>query len=481
MANEEHLEILGQGAKVWNKWRQESPDVVPDLGGANLMRANLMRADLRWANLIGAFLFEADLSRADLRDADLRRADLSGANLIEAFLRKADLIEADLRKADLSGTDLNGAILFRAYLSGANLSGANLIEANLIEANLIGANLSRADLSGANLRGANLGGANLRGSILPDGRTWTPETDMSVFTRSYLKESVKSLEKPQAIVQFSAFYPGTVVLGKQYPLLVFSHLEEFAKKVQEIASSFSSMMGVQPTSGLAQSLKNVETGSILTFVPFISGVTFTPREQLLVWQPPYQSVSFLFQIPHNIDASRITGSVRVYQGPLIIGEILIEMELGKAIHSQEVSLDAEATLRRFDPIFASYSHLDTPVMEYFRRQRESIGQKMLVDIYDLKSGEYWSDRLMRMIDESAVFQLFWSENSSRSEYCRREWQHALMYKDQRSRFIQPVWWKAPMPHPPDELAPFHFQRIKISTLTKAQLTVAQVKRLIKKK
>ena len=281
-------------------------------------------------------------------------------------------------------------------------------------------------------------------------------------------------------VQFSAFYPSIVLLGKQYPLMVFGHLEASAEKVREVAAGFSNLMGQKPSSSLVKSLSNIETGTLLTFVPSFTGITFMPAEQIIIWQPPYQNASFLFQVPQNMKSPLIVGSIQIYQGPLIVGEIPVTIELKASNKSQEIALDRESTVKRFDPIFASYSHRDTPVMEYFRRQRSSIGQKMLVDIYDLKSGEYWSDGLLKMIDESAVVQLFWSESSSQSKYCQLEWTYALKYKDQRPRFIQPVWWKAPMPQPPTELAAFHFQRINLSPLTRAQITIGQAKRLIKK-
>ena len=31
MANPEHLQVLKQGVEEWNKWRDEHPDVIPDL------------------------------------------------------------------------------------------------------------------------------------------------------------------------------------------------------------------------------------------------------------------------------------------------------------------------------------------------------------------------------------------------------------------------------------------------------------------
>ena len=69
MANTEHLKILKQGVETWNPWRRVHPNIVPDLGEANLRGANLDGADLTGAHLRGASLMETDLSRAKLGGA----------------------------------------------------------------------------------------------------------------------------------------------------------------------------------------------------------------------------------------------------------------------------------------------------------------------------------------------------------------------------------------------------------------------------
>jgi uncharacterized protein YjbI with pentapeptide repeats len=117
MANEEHLAILKQGVKVWNQWRGENPDILPDLGEANL---------------IGTNLSGADLSKADLSWTDLNRANLSRANLSQAHL-----IRADLRRAILSGADLSEADLPWATFSRADLEATNL-ERALVEGTVFG-------------------------------------------------------------------------------------------------------------------------------------------------------------------------------------------------------------------------------------------------------------------------------------------------------------------------------------------------------
>jgi uncharacterized protein YjbI with pentapeptide repeats len=101
MANKEHLEILKQGVKAWNQWREDNPGVKPNLRWANLRGYDLSRYDLRGVSLIFAKLINANLSGADLRRADLSYADLTNANLTNANLSGANLNRADLMGADL--------------------------------------------------------------------------------------------------------------------------------------------------------------------------------------------------------------------------------------------------------------------------------------------------------------------------------------------------------------------------------------------
>ena len=106
MANEEHVEILKQGAKVWNKWREKNRDVSPDL-----FRANLTKARLSGTDLSGAILM-----RTNLRGAILRGVDLNGANLIRADLRGAILREG------ISAVRTSGRRISAARTSGRRIS-----------------------------------------------------------------------------------------------------------------------------------------------------------------------------------------------------------------------------------------------------------------------------------------------------------------------------------------------------------------------
>src|SRR3712207_1672035 len=98
MPNQEHVDIIKQGAEVWNQWRKERS-------------ARLVKHQIDF--LEGP---EIDLSYTNLYEGDLRNANLSGVNLTGARLSWANLENADLHLAQLNGVDLFGANLQQANL-----------------------------------------------------------------------------------------------------------------------------------------------------------------------------------------------------------------------------------------------------------------------------------------------------------------------------------------------------------------------------
>jgi len=230
MANPKHLKILKQGVKVWNKWREENPDIIPDLSKAkfrevdlhrvNFDNAKLHKAKLNGANLRKARLCKANLYKARLSRANLYKVKLGEANLYKAKLKKANLRKAGLCKADLKKVRLNGASLMKTDLSEtkfrkANLKNANLSYANLEKASLRGADFRYADLSGANLNGANLknallvetilNAANLTGCRVYGISAWglkldrTIQTDLIITPRDEPVITVDNLEVAQFV------------------------------------------------------------------------------------------------------------------------------------------------------------------------------------------------------------------------------------------------------------------------------------------
>ena len=137
MADNEHLEILRQGVRFWNQWRQERYDVRPDLSGADLTSVyfrNLSEADLRFAVLDGANMKEANLFRANLYAASLTDTDLTGASLGDAVLTDAVLYRTNLRGVSFYFTNLTRTYLVEADFESAIFAGTIMVETQLTNA-----------------------------------------------------------------------------------------------------------------------------------------------------------------------------------------------------------------------------------------------------------------------------------------------------------------------------------------------------------
>lgn len=171
MANEEHVAILKQGVDVWNKWREENPDVRPYLFGAMLYEADLTGVNFNRADLSGAILSKANLSNADISDASLKFAQIGYANLKRANLQDTDCTFAYLVNTDLSEANLSSANFFAAALDGANFKLTKLLMTNLVNAGVKETNFSKAQFGRTNLGHLDLSEARGLESSVHQGRS----------------------------------------------------------------------------------------------------------------------------------------------------------------------------------------------------------------------------------------------------------------------------------------------------------------------
>lgn len=210
MADEWQVELLtAEGVYEWNLWRENNPELRPDLSGAYLKDL-----DLRQANLTNASLRSVNLEQANLGGADLRKADMYDVNLLDADLREANLSKVWLEGANLHGANLHRTILeladlHRAKLGMADFGGSNLRLANLSWSDLRGANLHEADLTSARLVQADLSGADLSAAEITD-------TD---FTNSIMGETRLGnldLTQPKGIDAVRHISPSTIGIDTIY-------------------------------------------------------------------------------------------------------------------------------------------------------------------------------------------------------------------------------------------------------------------------
>jgi Pentapeptide repeats (8 copies) len=91
MGKKPDLDLLKKGAWAWNKWREESPEIIPDLSAADLGEI-----DLFGVNLKNSDLQKAHLTRVkNLVNAQLGGSNLSGAKLPEESLKFEGILQVE--------------------------------------------------------------------------------------------------------------------------------------------------------------------------------------------------------------------------------------------------------------------------------------------------------------------------------------------------------------------------------------------------
>src|SRR6266567_6260392 len=267
-------------------------------------------------------------------------------------------------------------------------------------------------------------------------------------------------------LQFTAFHPKVVVTGIWHTLLVYAHIESALWSVRADAARFRAEMGPIPGEISTQAKIPLLRGTEITIVLTCQGVIFGPERVSFKWAEDWHPTAFRFQADKTLAGSAENGEISVYAGPVLIATLKIAFLFEEqSPYPASPSFagknnTTEVSARLYKQIFTSYSHADTPVVLAFRSVYKALGFQVLIDIDTLRSGQNWNTTLMKLIDDSDIFQLFWSPRSARSQYVRQEWEYALRYYKGEG-FIRPVYWKEPLVPPPPELSMLHFAYVQL--------------------
>ena len=137
---------------------------------------------------------------------------------------------------------------------------------------------------------------------------------------------------------------------------------------------------------------------------------------------PVHREEFRMRADPALDGSTARGALSVYCGALLVGEVRLALRIEAGATRAPLE---QATNRRFDKVFASYSAPRCISREPSGAIVDYLGLAFLRDGRELRSGEVWDERLREMIREADVFQLFWSRNAPVSGFVREEWRYAL--------------------------------------------------------
>jgi hypothetical protein len=132
MTQDDPSQIIIQGAKIWNAWRERNPyDLVfsaphwydcPGPGGLQVKGNNLV-----------------DFSGMNLSGVNIQHAFAEGLHLRDAVFDGTHFEEGDFSRADFRGATFRNTKFNKTILTGANFDGATFINCNLNRINLVGA------------------------------------------------------------------------------------------------------------------------------------------------------------------------------------------------------------------------------------------------------------------------------------------------------------------------------------------------------
>jgi hypothetical protein len=310
----------------------------------------------------------------------------------------------------------------------------------------------------------------------PGLRRFTELGRLPIVDRSLGPGAPSAIARPPLYddnVQFTVYRPRSVPSEGWSRLLFFAHLDALpgdaeegetdpVEKVEETARRLLGDEARTFRESVQDSLSALPREGEITVVPEIDGVRFNPPSVTFLWLESVHWHEFRLRPERRLAGTVSRGRIVVRHGAILLADIPLRLAVDRpeAVASSDPVPSERETARAYRSIFPSYSHRDTEVVEQFERYGTAIGDRYLRDVVALRSGEAWNPRLIELIEEADVFQLFWSSHSMGSPYVEQEWRHALGLG--RSHFVRPVYWQRPLPEdqarglPTEELRALHF-------------------------
>ena len=256
---------------------------------------------------------------------------------------------------------------------------------------------------------------------------------------------------------FTAYRPAILIPGKWCPMIVFTHSDE-AATLLEIEARTQQILGAEYDDyrDVVDSRFPIVRESEITLVPEVPGIRFNPTRRSFSWASDVRmrEESFFMRAPVALAGKLARGRISVFFGPLLWAEIALNLGVGKDDPAPKEESWAKAVGKRFRKVFVSYSNQDAMLVEPMQRQIRTAGYDYLREVVKLRSIQPGNERLMAMIADADIFQLFWSRNAAQSAHVEKEWCRAVAIE--RQTFVRPVYWEIPMPEAPEPLGRLRF-------------------------
>ncbi|GEM_PF-1860453 len=289
----------------------------------------------------------------------------------------------------------------------------------------------------------------------------TPKDD-NLDVPAFLRRRDTAASTPPAApepVQFSSFYSKDVKPKTWYPVKAYVFRESAQDQIEADAHKQFGGVLTNVRNVLRAARTVIQQGAEVTATPSIPGFQFDPVRVTVAFTEQWHKFDFKMRAMTADPDDSHKGAITFTVEGLIVAEVPLSVYVSDtAPDPVEAKLDggAQVAHKPYAAVFCSYSRKDEPIVKRVEKAIKTLGFDYWRDLTTLRPGEDWDDRLLALIEQADIFQLFWSSNSATSNAVRKEWAHALKVGTNRANFIRPVFWEQPMPAPPQELGHINF-------------------------
>lgn len=223
---------------------------------------------------------------------------------------------------------------------------------------------------------------------------------------------------------FSAVYaPSSAELNKWFKVQVHLYKESEADRVDQKARKMDEKARLSEYNPLNMPIKR-GTQVDAEIQVYDDGVRVAKTTRSLTWNGELTSAVFQVKAVDPYLHS-VAGDVVLSVNGVLLGEFSFNTDI---VTSPLLDIKYELSQpKRFSKAFISYSHKDVETAEFAANMLKTLGIEYFFDHHSLETGSVFDEEIMRQIEESDVFYLFWSQNAAESDYVEKEYTHAAQF------------------------------------------------------
>lgn len=279
-----------------------------------------------------------------------------------------------------------------------------------------------------------------RGSDFPDADEMPEADNYEMFDPLPASESV----------EFAIFAPRSITPHSSFVLDVWAYLPNQYASIATIAQELGRDANLGRKTGVP-----IPRGAILTVAVHIDRLKIEDPIDTVVWNSEPTNASFIVKVPADRAIGQYSGKATIKHQGIAIAKIVFLISVDTAEARDYVDHSAETVYPK--SAFASYASANRAEVLARIQGMKKVAPELdvFLDIFSLRSGQNWQQKLEQHVPTKDTFYLFWSEPAARSEWVEREWRLAL--SERGLDYIDPVPLEEPdLIPPPQELKALHF-------------------------